>query len=44
MLVDYSNKLPDLNNYSIVISTLSYDQSLDISQLCRKSNVKFLYA
>lgn len=44
MLVDYSDKLPDLNNYSIVISTLSYDQSRDISQLCRKSNVKFLYA
>jgi hypothetical protein len=44
MLVDHVHTIPDVSHYSVVISTLPYFQSHEISLLCRESNVKFIYA
>lgn len=44
MLVDHVETLPDVSAYSVVISTLPYLQSREISQSCHDSKVKFIYA
>jgi hypothetical protein len=44
MLVEHAESLPNLNNYSVVISTEDYEKSLELALLSRAANVKFIYA
>lgn len=44
MLVEHAESLPNLSNYSVVISTEDYERSLELALLSRAANVKFIYA
>lgn len=43
MLIDYSPTVPDVEKYSIVVSTRGYEFSREIAQKARKHNIKFIY-
>lgn len=44
MIIDHTAILPNLKNYSIVVSTLGYNKSQEISEKARNEGVKFIYA
>lgn len=45
MIVEHNEKLPaTFKDYHLVVSTLPIDASRDISQQCRKENIKFVYS
>jgi hypothetical protein len=43
MLIDYSDSVPELEKYSIVVSTRGYEFSRQIAENARKNKVKFIY-
>lgn len=43
MLIDYSETVPELEKYSIVVSTRNYEFSRQVAEKARKENVKFIY-
>jgi hypothetical protein len=44
MLVEHAETLPPLNGYSIVISTEDYAKSLELAELSRAAQAKFIWA
>lgn len=44
MLVEHVESLPLLSEYSIVISTEDYEKSLELAELSRTSQTKFIWA
>ena len=43
MMIDYAEKVPELKQYSVIVSTLSYESSRDIANSARKQGIKFIY-
>jgi hypothetical protein len=43
MLIEYSETLPELTKYSVIVSTADYDYSKQLAEQARKAGVKFVY-
>lgn len=44
MSVKHGKEIPDLKHFDLVISTNTFDEALSLSEKCRKTGVKFIYA
>ena len=44
MVIDHSETLPELNKYSVIVSTAGFEYSKKVAQEARKQGIKFIYA